>query len=413
MQIVIAPDKFKGSLAAAGVAEHLARGLRSAFVGLGTEVLISCVPIADGGDGTVDAALAAGFETVGVEVSGPLANPVRTTFAVGDGHGLGAPGVRTAVVELATASGLVVLPRGADGRPRPDALRASSRGTGELIRAALDHGAELIVLGVGGSACTDGGAGLLAALGARLRDADGADLADGGGALPELAEVDLAGLDPRISRTRFVLASDVDNPLLGARGAATIFAPQKGAGPDQVARLEAGLTRWRDAVLQLDLVALDSARSAAADQPGAGAAGGVGFAALAVLGAESRSGIEVVLGLTDLDELVAGADLVITGEGSLDEQSLGGKAPIGVARLARRHGIEVRVVCGRTTLTAAQIQDAGLAAVYPLTEEEPDVERCIAAPGPLLERIGTRIAAGLVGSDSIAAPSLITEKIAR
>ncbi len=389
MRVVVAPDKFKGSITAAGVAEHLARGLSA---GLAHPVDVVCVPIADGGDGTVDAALAAGFEPVTVTVSGPVGHPTPATFAVGDGHGLGAPGVRTAVVELATASGLGKLPHTESGQPELDALHASSRGTGELIAAALDAGAALIVLGVGGSACTDGGAGMVAALGARLTDADGGELADGGGPLGALAAVDLSGLDERVGRTRFVLASDVDNPLLGPRGAAAVFGPQKGADPGQVLALDAALTRWRE--LLTPLLPAGQVEEAAL-RPGAGSAGGVGFAALAVLGAEFRSGIDVVLGLTDLDDVIAGADLVLTGEGSLDEQSLGGKAPIGVARLARRHGVEVRAVCGRSSLSPDQAAAAGLTAIYPLTDEEPDVRRCIAEPGPILEHVGARIAAEL------------------
>ncbi|MBA8795226.1 glycerate kinase [Friedmanniella endophytica] len=384
VRIVIAPDKFKGSLTAEGVAEHLARGLAAAA----PDAELVRVPVADGGDGTVDAALAAGFAPVTATVTGPLGDPVPATFAVGDGHGLGAPGVRTAVVELATASGLGALPRDAGGRPRRDALRATSRGTGELVAAALDAGVRLVVLGLGGSACTDGGTGMLAALGVRFADADGRALPDGGGALGALDRVDLDGLDPRVPGTRFLLASDVDNPLLGPRGAAAVFAPQKGASPADVAVLETGLARWRDR-----LAAVRPEAAAAADTPGAGAAGGVGFAALGVLGAEARAGIDLVLGLTNLAGLVDGADLVITGEGSLDEQSLGGKAPVGVARLAARAGVPVVAVCGRNELSAAQAAAAGLAAVHPLTEIEPDVARCIAAPGPILETIGARIAA--------------------
>jgi glycerate kinase len=381
VRVVVAPDKFKGSLTASAVAEHLAVGLRAALPG--GEVV--GVPVADGGDGTVQAAVTAGYAPVRVRVTGPVGQPVEATFALGDGSALGAPGITVAVVELATASGLAVLPRAPDGRPRLDPLGSGSRGTGELVRAALDAGAGLVVLGVGGSACTDGGAGLLSALGARLTDEDGAPLPDGGGALVRLGAVDLSGLDARLARTRFLLAADVDHPLLGDRGAAAVFGPQKGAAPAQVGRLERGLRRWSDA-----LAHLDPTTAGAAAAPGAGAAGGVGFAALAVLHAELRPGIELVLGLTGLGGLVAGADLVVTGEGSLDEQSLGGKAPVGVARLARRHGVPVVVVCGQTTLTPAQAADAGFAAVYPLTDDA-DLAECIARPGPLLEEIGRRI----------------------
>lgn len=384
MRIVVAPDKFKGSLSARSVAEHLAIGLRSAR----PDAEVVTAPVADGGEGTLDAALVAGFTLVSTEVSGPLGDRLHSGFALGDGADLGRPGVPTAVIEMALASGLAVLPLESDGRPRLDAGSASSRGTGELILAALEAGVELVLLGVGGSACTDGGAGLLCALGAVLSDEDGVPLPDGGGALGRLATVDLSGLDHRLAGVDFVLASDVENPLLGPDGAASVFGPQKGAGPDQVLALETGLVRWRDGLAAV----LGPAATDLALAPGAGAAGGVGYAALAVLEAEPRSGIEVVLGLTGLAGLVPGAELVITGEGSLDRQSLAGKAPIGVARLARAHHVAVLAVCGQNTLTSAELAGAGLRAAYPLTEFEPDLQRCIEQPGPLLEQIGRRIA---------------------
>lgn len=354
--VLLALDKFKGSLTAAQVAAHLAAGLRDA--GLAAVEL----PVADGGEGTLDAAVAAGYTRRPVTVSGPTGRPVAAAFALRDG---------TAVVELAAASGLALLPDG------PDPLRASSRGTGELVRAALDAGATRIVLGVGGSAGTDGGAGLLAALGARLRDAAGADLADGGGALPWLADVDLTGLDPRLAHTEVVLASDVDNPLLGPSGAAAVYGPQKGADLDAVALLDAGLARW---ARLLD--------PAAAGQAGAGAAGGVGFAALAALGARRRSGIAVVLDLVGFAAHLDGAALVVTGEGAIDEQTLHGKAPAGVAAAARAGGVPVVAVCGRCDLTPERLALAGIRAVFPLSRREPDPVRCMTGAGDLLREIG-------------------------
>jgi glycerate kinase len=358
--VLVAPDKFKGSASAAEVAAHLAAGLRTA--GRAAVEL----PVADGGEGTLDAAVAAGFRRVPVTVTGPAGRPVRSAIAIRHG---------TAVVELAAASGLALLPAG------PDPLRATSRGTGELVLAALDAGATTVVLGVGGSAGTDGGAGMLAALGARLLDGDGAALPDGGGALARLARVDLVRLDRRLADVRVVLASDVDNPLLGPSGAAAGYGPQKGASPADVAVLDAALARWAALV-----------DPAAAVRPGAGAAGGVGFAALAVLGAEPRPGIEVVLGLVGFADRVAGAALVVTGEGSLDEQTLHGKAPAGVAVAARGAGVPVVAVCGRSLIRPDQAAGAGIAAVYALTDLEPDVARCIAHPGPLLRAVGRRLA---------------------
>lgn len=371
MRIVIAPDKFKGSLTAPEVAAHLRAGLLSADPTLAVEV----VPMADGGEGTLDAALAAGYTRCSTRATGPVGDPLEAPIAIRNG---------TAVIEMALASGLAVLPGGVRR-----AREATSRGTGELIRFALDLGCTHIVLGVGGSANTDGGAGMLTGLGAAMYDDGGIPLPDGGAALAGLARIDLAGLDPRLAAATFTLASDVDNPLLGPNGAAAVFAPQKGATPDDVAHLDAALSRF------VEVLAKESGPQALerAAAPGAGAAGGVGYAALAVLDAQRRPGIDVVLDLTGLAGKLEGADLVITGEGSLDEQSLGGKTPLGVARAA---GVTpVVAVCGRTTLTADQVRAAGFERVHALTDLEPDVGTCITNAAPLLEQVGRTIAAGL------------------
>jgi glycerate 2-kinase len=364
-RVILAPDKFKGSVSAAAVATHLRTGLERSVA----DVEVRVAPIADGGDGTIEAAVASGFDRVPVAATGPLGAEVSASIAVR---------AETAVVEMAQASGLSRL-------PDPDALRASSFGTGELIRAALDAGCRTVILGVGGSASTDGGAGMLEALGARLSYRDGSRAGSGGGVLADLERVDLSGLDPRIATTEFVIASDVDNPLLGERGAAEVFAPQKGAAPDHVALLEVGLRRWSELVQ----AAIGADYSA---EPGAGAAGGVGFAAMAGLGAHARPGIEVLLEMIGFAELLSGARLVVTGEGSLDEQSLGGKAPIGVARAAAERGVVTVAVAGVTSLSPAALTTAGFAATYTLQQLEPDLERSMAEPGPLLERIGELIA---------------------
>ena len=230
MHLVVAPDKFKGSLTAREVADHIAAGIAREA----PDVAIARVPVADGGDGTVDAALAAGFTRVAVRAHGPTGTPVETAFAVREG---------VAVIEMADVSGLRLLSPGG-----LDALHASSFGVGEVIRAALDQGCHTVVLGIGGSASTDGGAGMLAALGARLFDAAGNELPLGGEALSALERVDLSGLHPRLAQIRMVVASDVDNPLLGPRGAAAVYGPQKGATPADVVLLDASLARW-DAVL--------------------------------------------------------------------------------------------------------------------------------------------------------------------
>ena len=392
MRIVIAPDKFKGSLSAPEVARHLENGLAKQWTASAASSALEVlrIPVADGGEGTLDAAVGSGFTRRSAVVTGPTGQPLTADFAVRG---------REAVIEMAAASGLAALPGG-----RPDSATArtsSSLGTGELIRAALDAGCRQIVLGVGGSANTDGGAGLLQGLGARLLDAEGNDLAAGGAALARLASIDLSDFDTRLDEARFLLASDVDNPLLGDQGAAAIFGPQKGASAEDVAALDSAL----DTFVQVLAEEIGPRALKAADAPGAGAAGGVGYAAIAVLAATRRPGIDVVLEFTELAERLAGADLVITGEGSLDEQSLLGKTPMGVARAARTAGVPVVAVCGRTTLTAAQQQQSGFRQVYPLTALEAKVEVCIAQAGPLLEQLGQHIGAGLAGLTPGTAPA--------
>jgi glycerate kinase len=380
-RVIVASDKFKGTMTAAEVAARVARGLaRGGFTG---EVL--ALPVADGGDGTVAAAVSAGFRRVEAKVRGPVGEPVTASFALRG---------ETAVIEAAQACGLTLLP--GDGLAP---LTATSYGVGELILAAARAGARTIALGVGGVATTDGGAGLMTALGARLTDGSGRELPPGGAALARLAALDLTGLDLTrlgdLAGVEFQLASDVDNPLLGPSGAATVYGPQKGASPDDVERLEAGLTRWADVA---EAAANDGRAAGAAEvrnSPGAGAAGGIGFAALLFLGARLRPGIELLLELASFGDQVSGARLVITGEGSLDAQTLHGKAPVGVARAtaSRGEGVPVIAIAGRSTLTADELRGAGISAAYALTDIEPDVRRCLADPGPLVERLAETIAA--------------------
>jgi glycerate kinase len=374
---VIAPDKFKGSLTAAEVAAAVAEGL----VRADSSVEVRIIPVADGGDGTVDAAVSAGFERRVATVRGPLGAPTEAAFAVSN---------HTAVVELSEASGLRRLPPGVF-----DPLRSSTYGTGEVIRAALDAGARTLVLGVGGSASTDGGAGLLAALGARFLDASGTELEPCGAALTELASVDLSGLDGRIAQTEVILATDVDNPLLGTFGAAAVYGPQKGAAPEDVLALETGLGRLVDVLTKQ----LGERAVAAAAQPGAGAAGGVGYGAIVGLGATVRPGIELMLELLGVEQALRGAKLVITGEGSLDEQSLHGKAPVGVARLAALHGVPVVAVCGRLTLTKDQLRQAGIRDAFALTELEPDPQRSMADAARLLETLAPSLLSDVDSAD--------------
>ncbi|MFC8715608.1 glycerate kinase [Streptomyces sp. NPDC057197] len=372
--MLVAADKFKGSLTAVQVAERVTAGLRRVVPDLEVEAL----PVADGGDGTVDAAVAAGFERREVRVAGPLGEQVTAAFALrGD----------TAVVEMAEASGLQRLPEGVFAP-----LTASTYGSGELLRAALDAGVRTLVFGVGGSATTDGGAGMLSALGARFRRADGTPLAPGGGGLADLAHADLSDLDPRLAETEFVLASDVDNPLTGPKGAPAVYGPQKGASPEDVAALDAALAHYAKVLEE----AIGPRAAAYAASPGAGAAGGIGYGAL-IVGARFRAGIEVMLDVLGFAPALERASLVITGEGSLDEQTLHGKAPAGVAAAARAAGKEVVAVCGRLALAPEALGRAGIRRAYALTDVEPDVARCIAQAGPILERVAERIGADFLG----------------
>lgn len=367
MRVLLAPDKFKGSLTAAAVAEHLGRGLLQ----VRPDLQLTALPIADGGDGTVAAAVAAGYLAVPADVTGPTGEPVRSTFALSGSR---------AVVELADTCGLSRL-RG--GVPAP--MTASSRGLGEVILAAARAGASSIVVGIGGSASTDGGAGMLQALGAAVLDARGRPVGPGGAGLTDAVSLDVSALEPVIAGVQILLASDVDNPLLGPAGAAAIYGPQKGADSDQVACLEASLTNWSAVVAR-------TTTGRFADVPGAGAAGGVGFAALAVLGASAHSGIELVMELTGFAAALRRADVVITGEGSLDAQTLQGKGPAGVARAARTAGVPVLAVAGRVLLTENELTRAGFETAYALLDIEPDPTICMVQAGRLLEEIGRHIA---------------------
>nr|WP_245668017.1 glycerate kinase [Actinomadura macra] len=364
--VLLAPDRFPGALTAAEVARHLAVGLRRAR----PDVPLVELPVADGGDGTVDAAVAAGWRRVEVEVCGPTGRLVNARFALNG---------RNAVVELAEASGLRRLP---DGRPRP--LVASSVGAGQLLGHAVRLGARRIVLGLGGGACTDGGAGLVQGLGGRLLDALGKDLPPGGAALRSLHALDLRGL-PDMSGIQVVVAGDSAGPLLGRGGAAAVDGPRRGASRDEVRLLDAGLRRWAD-------LAEAASRRAARDLPGAGTSGGVGFAALTFLGATIEPGASLMLDLLGFAEKARGAHLVVTGEGTLDTRSLRGTTPIGVARAAARAGAPVIAVAGQRGLTGERLRKARIQAVYALADIEPDPVRRVRRAGPLLEELTVAIA---------------------
>lgn len=325
MRIVVAPQEFKGSLTAIEAARAIAAGVRAAL----PDAEIVEVPMSDGGPGLVDAMLAArGGERVESDVHDPLMRPVRAAWAM-----LGPPDAGTAAIEMAAASGLVLV------RPdERDPLAATTYGTGELIRAALDRGCTQIIVGVGGSATVDGGAGAMQALGVRLLDASGVDLPPGGGPLAMLDRIDLTACDPRLANANIRVASDVTNTLCGPTGAAAMFGPQKGASPSQVRALEAALHHFAEIVLRdcgLDILTLLSG----------GAAGGLA-AGLAVLGATIEPGFDIVAEAVSLDAIIAEADAVITGEGRLDAQTAYGKTASRVAALARKHGKPIAIIAG-------------------------------------------------------------------
>ena len=347
MHVVIAPDKFKGTLSAAEAAEAMAKGVRAAI----PHASMTLRPMADGGEGTIDALLVAhGGRLTTQRVSGPL-----TGMAVDAPLGHLPDG--TCVLELSVvAAGLNLIPP-----ERRDALATSSLGLGELVAAALGQGERKIVIGVGDSASTDGGTGAARAVGWRFLDADGAELVLGGGSLRRLARIDASGVHPALNATSFVAACDVDNPLLGERGAARVFAPQKGASEDEVAMLEEGLSVLAGRIrsdLGLEV----------ADDSGAGAGGGTGAGLVAFFGATLGRGFDVVAEASGLERKIEQADFVLTGEGRLDEQSLGGKTPVGVAHIARKFGVKCFAVAGEVPLDPAALKIEGISAAASLTE---------------------------------------------
>ena len=344
MKVVVAPDKFKGSLTAPAAAQAIGRGVAAAV----PDALVDRVPMADGGEGTVTALVeATGGTYREARVSGPLGTPVTARFGLlGDG--------RTAVLEMAAASGLHLL------RPdQYDPLRASTRGTGELLRAAFDAGARRVILGIGGSATNDGGAGLAQALGFRLLDDQGRDLDPGGAALARLARIDPTGRDRRLEAVEVAVACDVDNPLCGPRGASAVYGPQKGATEAMIRDLDRALSHFA-AVVGRDLGV------AVADLPGAGAAGGLGAGLVAFAGGRLGRGIDLVIAAVRLADRLDGADLCLTGEGALDASSAFGKTVVGVARLARALGCPTLALAGTIGPGAAAVLAEGVDAYFSL-----------------------------------------------
>ncbi|BBQ82497.1 TPA: glycerate kinase [Kluyvera ascorbata] len=371
MKIVIAPDSYKESLSALEVASAIEDGFRAIY----PDAEYIKVPVADGGEGTVEAMVAATQgRVVQVTVTGPLGEPVAGFYGISGDE-------RCAFIEMAAASGLALLPPAAR-----NPLKTTSWGTGELIRHALDLGVTWIIIGIGGSATNDGGAGMVQALGAKLLTADGQPLAPGGAALATLAKIDISGLDKRLARCRIDVACDVTNPLIGEEGASAIFGPQKGATPEMVAQLDHALAHYARHIaddLGLDVLTLE----------GGGAAGGMGAALYAFCGAQLRPGIDIVTEALHLDALLADADLVITGEGRIDSQTIHGKVPVGVARVAKRHRIPVIGIAGSLTADVGVVHQHGLDAVFSVLYRICSLDDALAEAGANVRMAARNIAA--------------------
>lgn len=377
-RILIAVDKFKGSLTGAELSQSIAMGMKRV---LGDEFEPIICPIADGGDGTVEAAVAAGYQQVEATVAGPFSEPVNAHFAFDES-------TSTAVIEVAEACGLWRINSAA-----LDTWNATSYGVGELILAALDLGATHIVVGLGGSATTDAGAGMLQALGVKILDKTGGILSRGGGALLQVGSVDFSERDSRLSSVELTVACDVVNPLLGSKGAATVFGPQKGATEDQIPLLDQGIERFSN-LLELSL---GVSRETLSKQDGAGAAGGLGFACLA-LGGRMRPGIELCFELTGFDQALSQTDVVVTGEGKLDTQTLEGKGPAGVARATRAQGKRTFAICGENQLPQNQSEAAGFEKVFAVLDQDVTVEESLANPRPYVEKLGEELAGYLIST---------------
>ena len=369
MKVLLAPDSFKESLSAAEAARAMARGVRRACPDAQTIER----PIADGGEGTVETLVAATQgRFIDETVAGPLGEPVRARYGLlGDG--------RTAVIEMAAASGLPLVPK-----ERRNPLLTTTRGTGDLIRSALDHGAERLIIGIGGSATVDGGAGMAQALGARLLDARDRPIGPGGGALDGLHRIDLSTLDPRLRHVAIEIASDVENPLLGPNGAARVYGPQKGATPEMVEILEANLRRLAEVIARDVGVSI-------ADTPGAGAAGGMGAALVAFLGARLRPGFEIVAEVLRLEEALDGCDLMLTGEGRLDGQALFGKAPLRAAQLAARGGVPAVAICGALGDGWEAVLRHGVTAAFSICRGPMTLQEAMACAGPLIAQCAEQV----------------------
>lgn len=369
MKIVIAPDSFKGSLTAKEVAVNIEKGIRRVFAD--AEVL--SIPMADGGEGTVQSLVdSTKGRVVKVSVKGPLLKEVDAFYGIlGDGN--------TAVIEMAAASGLPLL-REDERNP----MKTTTYGTGEIIKHALDMGCKKIIIGIGGSATNDGGAGMIKALGAKLLDGDGNDIGYGGESLGRLEAIDLSNMDKRLETCKVVAACDVDNPLVGPRGASYVFGPQKGADEAMVKVLDKNLEHYAEVIERTMGISIK-------DYPGAGAAGGLGGGLLAFLGAELKRGIDIVIEAVGFEEKVRDTDLVITGEGMMDYQTQYGKTPYGVAQIAKKYNIPVIAVVGSMGNNAEVLYDLGFNGIFSIIDRPMTLTQAMSEGAVLLQKTSESI----------------------
>ncbi|MDR2931875.1 MAG: glycerate kinase [Oscillospiraceae bacterium] len=367
MKIVIAPDSYKGSNTSIMVANRIEKGIRVVFA----DAEIVKIPIADGGEGTVEALVAgAGGTVYKTAVVGPMGEKREAEYGILDSG--------MAAIEMAASSGLPLVPE-----EKRNPLIATTYGVGQLIKTVLDKGCKEIVLGIGGSATNDGGMGMAQALGVSFKDSDGNELGYGGGALAKLSSIDVSGLDPRVKDAKITIASDVNNPLCGPTGAAAIFGPQKGADAPMIKVLDQNLAHY--AKIVREQLGVDHAET-----PGAGAAGGLGFGLLVFLGAVLNSGIETMLDSVNIDQALDGCDLVITGEGKIDGQSAFGKVPVGVAQRVKKYGIPVLAIVGDIGDGAEAVYQYGIDSIMSTVNKAMPLKEAIAHSGDLLEEATVR-----------------------
>jgi glycerate 2-kinase len=370
MKIVIAPDSFKESLTALEVAQSIEKGMQKVL----PDASYVKIPMADGGEGTVQSLVdATRGKILSKTVTGPLGEPVEAFFGItGD--------EKTAVIEMAAASGLHLVPA-----EKRNPLFTTTRGTGELIKAALDYGVEHIIIGIGGSATNDGGAGMAKSLGIKLLDSEGVDIGEGGGELGKLSAIDLSQIDPRLSSVKIEVACDVDNPLTGQRGASAIFGPQKGATPEMVLQLDQNLHHYAN-IIRRDL-GMDIEHIS-----GAGAAGGLGAGLMAFVSAELKRGVDIVIEATKLKDHVKGADFVITGEGKIDGQTIFGKTPIGVAKTAKKQNVPVIAIAGNIASDSTIVHEHGIDAVFSIVPGVLSLAEAIENASEFVESLSANIA---------------------